>query len=352
METRKPTQAAFYGRRHTKWAKEKFKYIKSNLLYLASVVFFALVLPFGVYLISYYTPDSSYPNAWLTQTSGGLLTGLYTGYIFLIIASLFQHSNNRKLDNLHKDLERMKNERKYQRMIDFVKNGDQYDVLLENHYDSEGQHLYYNIIPARDSKGVPLYDYDGIENVYIVRVDSISYKDELEEKLNLDYLQSPISPGEYYFVKFINNKWGFQAEDFEHVPFLWAGKSTGCRNVPSANKIASTNMELDTCTTFIYDIESGNISNSGCMATVSRSKTGDLYVFPRRDSAPKKIFVTFKDGDYSKEHSFIKIENIYGYFHSLEALENFKSVIKTKLKEEQIPLPVLDWWEGKKIPGL
>lgn len=334
--------------------KSPFVYLKNNWAVLVKKLITFFVIPIGIYLVALFSPEGTLSYRLLSEPSGNLLAELYGGYFFLYIALMIQRSTDKKIDELHEELEIIKYNRKYQRMIDFLKTGTHYDISLEEYNDDEDNPLTYNISPARDAEGNPAYDDDGLSKRYILKVNSISYRSVLSDEQMSGYLKSPISPGENYFISFRDGKWGFyDVHDRRgHIPFYWTGKNGNCRIVPCANEIMKVKEGFTELAQFVYSKSTGTLSRSGAAGYIFKDDNNRIYVSPRMTSSPKRVFITYPENDYQKSNPYMKIENIFGHFDSVESLNNFKGLLKNKFEELEITLDDIDWWDGKEIPGM
>lgn len=314
---------------------------KNSKFYL----FLIVVLYVGFTVWAYYS-DSKYPsNNLLDGTSGNLIISALGGIVFFVIGLYFQRENDLKIEELHQKLSRENNIESYERMITFLKSEQSYDFFVPEPVMSTGNWFTYSMRGKKEGTDAVGFETD-LYKEYVIGVEDIPYRSVMDEEELAEYIYGPLKVGNSYFLRFRDGKW-FVESNNKLIEICRFGKVGGVYNKPTANQLFYSNkFETKIVTSFLYNSE-GEEARSGTSCEIHISTDNNVYLRLAHEGELKKVIMTYPKDDYTKEHPFIKIEKVEGFFSSKNALDNFKNIVNCKLQENSISLMEIEFFNDR-----
>lgn len=230
---------------------------------------------------------------------------------------------------LVEDRERqVKSQETYDCFIRFLSRETYHNIRLPKlKRPSEPLGLQYRIAPVREH-GQPRRRTTEMSEVFVISVDSIAYRDQMEPVKLREYDSSPIKVGEYYFCGFYNGAWHLGLEDhhLEHEFYL-SGKVGQIERVTSANDFVGENNPPEgskSLGTIVVTTE-GVLARSGQGgARVELFEALGRRFYVKINSAPPKLLdLTVMPPE---------VEKLDGYFATPEARDRFRSTLLEQIK--------------------
>lgn len=323
-----------------------FKYICS-IKYIIAIIIIIVAL----YFLRNYKKNSDIID---------LITDLLVGLIFLFITSHL----DKKLENEVKKIKKLtiksenvlsrrekelETEKSWQQFIHFVETDTHYNIRIpEVKTLTHPIGLEYTVIPIRDDKtNKPILYENSMEKLHIIKIlEPANWEYLLSDKKYakhiIDYQNSPIKVGEYYFCKFINNKWNLSFDNMKFYEFYFSSKMGEVHRIISASeymgKYINETLNKKEISSFYLDIETENTGKGFSHFKIFLDTNSNRVYLKIDGSCLKQLYYrTLQSSDDKYE---LVIENIMGYTHG-EKLEILKHKIENELKLHQINLPKL-----------
>ena len=305
-----------------------------------------LIIVYVVSIVSAYSLEDFLENTYLKGTSGDLVISAFTGVVFFIIGQHFQKENDKKLNELHRELERELSIRNYDRMISFLKSGRSYNFFLPNYETRNGDWFSYSMRGKLEGDDALAFDMH-THKEFVIYIEDIAYRSIMTPDQLAEYVYGPLKVGNCYFVRFYDNKILLDQDNGKKaIEICWYGSGVSVYSRPSANALYFPQKAegITLLESFIYNHE-GEEADSGRKCEIYQREDNQFYVRLSNEGELKKIIVTYEDGDYLKESPpFLKIEKVEGYFSSISALNNFKNLISEKITSKGLIIPEIEFY--------
>lgn len=333
---------------------KKIEESSTNIWLIAFSLLMVLFIFSAIFLFLYPPLPDSTLGRFTNGFTGGVVSGIGQGFLFLFLSLHMSQLTEARVkistDILREQADRIERERRILRFEEFLKNGNHYNIRfpdLKPTPNSLG--LEYKIVPHRDPGGAPSQLSSRAGPLYIVQVISPAHEGVLDYERLLDYENSPIKDGEYYFCSFFNGAWHISQEsvgaDDETYRFYMSGRVGEMEYGQTANQFLGFNREpADMRQIFrLLITPDGMVLRDGESADVYLAYVNDQgSTFLKINESPlKKIYLL--DQEEAPEDWFLYVENFRGY-RTAEYRERVLALIENSFRENGIEPPKVHWY--------
>jgi hypothetical protein len=296
---------------------------------------------------------------------GNTISGIIVGFMFLFLALYLgagietiqkeTHELVRRIDEIqqrtHELVSRQSDDEEDRKKIrafeNFLSSESYHDAIFPDlKTELHGLGLNYRIIPVRDANG-PRRHVTEMEIFYVVRVDSVSYRDQLGPEELLEYDAAPIRTGEFYFCRFYNHSWhmGLTTMGVGWQPFYLGGKVGPVEHGIKANDFANASVNppnSQLLSTLLLNADGRlkpEYEGGGCSKVEIFKSEREIFI-RINDSPPKSFYM--KHDLYDRPKGPV-VDNLEGYFPG-PARARFMERILAEIKRlgEQLPKKIVD----------
>lgn len=331
-----------------------------------NLIFFGLTTTI-LLIFLYFLPKLTFLEPYTRDFNGNIAGEIIGGVLFLFLALHLQKESDERLRQVDDRLlkvdssietmekiviereEMLRREKEIFRFKQFLENEAYHNIRFPDLVFSEGSlGLEYTIEPCRSDLNHPLVRSSEFENLYLIKIRDIAFRNVMNKEDFIEYESSPIHLGEYYFCSYYNGSWHMSLESgaAKDYKFYLSGKSGEGEYGTSANEFVNAHYVPENYQKlFTLRIgRNGEITKSSFTPyDIYSDEDQNLYLQIWR-SPLKKIYYTTRNGTHDVPPTWIlSIENFHGYGDQ-NFRHSIKSHIESELNQRQIVIKKLPWY--------